>query len=182
MVLDVIDQKLTLELQKDGRKSYVDLARKLGVVEGTVRKRVKRLLQRNMFKVVAVPNVAELGYGFVAIMGLQVKMSDLRKVAEELSKMPEVCYLTFVTGRYDLMAVVLSKSATELSRFIESKVSTLPRIIRTETFVSLDIIKGGWPVVDTSELVTSLCMNQAGQETTPKRARGRKAKASALKA
>jgi DNA-binding Lrp family transcriptional regulator len=47
-MIDELDRQLILELQKDGRQQYVDLARKLGVVEGTVRKRVKRLLQRNL--------------------------------------------------------------------------------------------------------------------------------------
>tara|TARA_Y100000310_G_C19974683_1_gene487052 strand:+ start:278 stop:412 length:135 start_codon:yes stop_codon:yes gene_type:complete len=44
-MIDDIDQQLIKELQRNGRESYLDLAKLLGVVEGTVRKRVKRLLE-----------------------------------------------------------------------------------------------------------------------------------------
>jgi len=42
-MLDEFDLKLIQALQKNGRASYVELAESLGVVEGTVRKRVNAL-------------------------------------------------------------------------------------------------------------------------------------------
>jgi len=156
MIIDEIDQKLIQELQNNGRKSYVDLAHELGVVEGTVRKRIKDLISRNIMKIVAVANPRQLGYNFISIMGLQVRMADLRKVADNLAEKPNVCYLAFVTGRYDLMAVVMTRSPDELSHFIEKEISGIPSILRTETFVNLDIIKGGWPGLDTTQLIKNL--------------------------
>ena len=155
-MVDELDCQLMEELQKNGRKSYVDLATRLNVVEGTVRKRIKRLLDRDIIKIVAVPNARELGYGFISIMGLQVRMADLRKVAENLALKPNVCYLAFVTGRYDLMAIIMTRSPEELSQFIEKEISALPSVLRTETFVNLDIIKGGWLGLDSTQLVSSL--------------------------
>jgi Lrp/AsnC family transcriptional regulator for asnA, asnC and gidA len=155
-MVDELDRKLIQELQKSGRQSYVAIARTLGVVEGTVRKRVKDLLDRNIMKIVAAPNLRELGYNFISIMGLQVRMADLRKVAENLAQKPNVCYLAFVTGRYDLMAVIMTRSSEELSHFIEKEISAVPSILRTETFVNLDIIKGGWPGLDTTQLISNV--------------------------
>lgn len=155
-MVDDLDRKLIQELQKNGRQSYADLAKRLGVVEGTVRKRIKHLLDGDIIKIVAVPNVRELGYGFISVMGLQVRMEDLRKVAENLAQNQHVCYLAFVTGRYDLMAIVMTRSPEELSRFIEREISAIPSILRTETFVNLDIIKGAWGLVDTIQLVRNL--------------------------
>ena len=155
-MMDELDWKLTQELQKNGRQSYVDMAKMLGVVEGTVRKRVKDLLGREVIKIVAVPNPRALGYNFLSIMALQVRMADLRKVAEELAQKPNVCYLAFVTGRYDLMAIIMTRSSEELSQFIEREISALPSILRTETFVNLDIIKGAWPELDTTQLISNL--------------------------
>ena len=155
-MIDELDRKLMMELQKSGRQSYVDIASTLGVVEGTVRKRVKDLLDRNIIKIVAIPNLRELGYNFISIMGLQVRMADLRKVAENLAQKPNVCYLAFVTGRYDLMAVIMTRSPEELSHFIEKEISSLPSILRTETFVNLDIIIGGWPELDTTQLISNV--------------------------
>jgi len=155
-MMNNLDRKLMIELQKNGRESYVDIARTLGVVEGTVRKRVKDLRDRNIMKIVAVPNPRELGYNFISIMGLQVKMADLRNVAENLAQKPNVCYLAFVTGRYDLMAVIITRSSEELSQFIEKEISAVPSILRTETFVNLDIIKGTWCELDTTQLINNL--------------------------
>lgn len=155
-MIDELDCKLMQELQKNGRQGYVDIAKMLGVVEGTVRKRVKNLIGKNIIKIIGVPNPFELGYNFVSIMGLEVRMADLRKVAENLAQKPNVCYLAFVTGRYDLMAVIITRSSKELSEFIERDISALPSILRTETFVNLDIIKGGWPGLDTTQLINNL--------------------------
>jgi len=80
-MFDELNRKLIQELQKSGRQGYVALAEMLGVVEGTVRKRVKDLLDKKVIKIVAVPNPRALGYNFVSIMGLQVRMAELRKVA-----------------------------------------------------------------------------------------------------
>lgn len=155
-MLDSLDLRLIQELQKDGRENYVALAKRLGVVEGTVRKRVKDLLNRGIMKVVAVPNMQELGYGLTCIVGLQVKMQDLRKVADVLVQNRHVCYLAFVTGQYDLMAIVVTESPKELASFIEKEISAIPSILRTETFVTLDIIKGGIGLLDTTQLVSNL--------------------------
>jgi len=44
----------------------------------------------------------------------------------------------------------------ELSDFIEKEISTIPGILRTKTFVNLDVIKGAWLGVDTTQLISDL--------------------------
>jgi Lrp/AsnC family transcriptional regulator for asnA, asnC and gidA len=155
-MIDELDRRLIEELQKSGRQGYVDLAKVLGVVEGTVRKRVKNLQNGNIMKIVAVPNPRALGYNLLSVMGLQVRMADLRKVAEKLAQKPNICYLAFVTGKYDLIAIIITQSSEELSHFIEKEISALPSILRTETFVNLDVIKGGWLELDTTQLISNV--------------------------
>ena len=152
-MLDKLDQRLIQELQKNGREGYTRLAAKLGVTEGTIRKRVRNLVARGIIKIVAVPNVSELGYKLMSIIGIQVRMLHLRKVGDTLARKPNVCHLSFVAGRYDLMAIVMARSHNELSKFIEKEVATIPGILKTETFVNLDIIKGAWSGSDTNHLI-----------------------------
>ena len=159
-MIDDLDRKLIIELQENGREGYVNLAKKTGVVEGTIRKRIKTLLSKSLIKIVAVPDMRKLGYGFIGIAGIQVKMEDLRQVAETLAKNEHICYLAFVTGRYDLMAIVVTQSPEELSHFIEREISAIPSILRTETFVNLDTIKGGSGLMDTIELINHLGTTQ----------------------
>ena len=155
-MVDELDVKLIQELQKDGRESCVDLGRILGMAEATVRNRVKSLINKKLLKIAAVPNVSELGYTCMNVMALQVRMAELKMVADALAKKPNVCHLAFVTGRYDLIAIVLTRSPQELSSFIQDDISTIPAILRTETFVELEVIKGGWFGMDTAQLISNL--------------------------
>lgn len=143
-MLDKLNQKLIQKLQNNGRLSYTELAKMLGVTEGTVRKRVKDLQKRNIIKIAAILNPYEIGYNFVSIMALQVRMADLHQVGEMLAQKPNVYYLAFVTGRYDLLAIVMCRSPEDLSNFIKEHISSIPSILRTETFVNLEVIKSPW--------------------------------------
>ncbi len=141
-MIDELDRELIIELQQDGRRSYVDLAEHLHISEATARSRVKRLLSRGLLKVTAVPNLPLLGYQFVSIVGIQVRLTALSSIADELQRHPAVCYLVNVTGRYDLIGIIVTKSSREFADFIEGTVSVIPGIDRTESFVSLRVIKG----------------------------------------
>ena len=113
-MLDEFDLKLIKALRENGRATYVDLAKGLGVVEGTVRKRVNELLRSGIIRVSAIPDLRTMGYNFISLIGLQIKMSELKKVSHVLAGKPNICYLAFVTGRYDLLAIVASRSTDEL--------------------------------------------------------------------
>lgn len=154
--MDELDRKLILELQADGRQSYSNLGKILGTSEGTVRKRLKSLRKRNIMKIVAVPNIHELGYTFISIVGIQVRMAELDKVRENLCRNPAVCQLAWVTGRYDLIAIVATRSTDEFANFMANELSTIPSVVRTETFVSLGMVKGAVCLADTVELIRSL--------------------------
>jgi Lrp/AsnC family transcriptional regulator for asnA, asnC and gidA len=153
---DELDLKLIRELQKDGRARHIDLAKKLNVVEGTIRKRIRDLVENNIMKTIAAPNISKLGYNFIGFMALQVQVSKLRKIADILGKKPNVCYLAFVTGRYDMIAILITRSPQEFAHLIEKEISAIPGVVRLETFVNLETLKGEWPVVDTTQLLDSI--------------------------
>jgi Lrp/AsnC family transcriptional regulator for asnA, asnC and gidA len=156
MKLDKLDQKIILDLQQNGRLSYMELAKTLGVTEGTIRNRLKKLMDKGVIRVTAVPEFEKLGYDFMGIVGMQVRLADLHEVAEQLVKNPNVCYLVNVTGRYELIATVVTKSSKEFAYFMENVVSAIPSIQKTETFVTLNIYKGYGHGLDTEQLISSL--------------------------
>jgi Lrp/AsnC family transcriptional regulator, regulator for asnA, asnC and gidA len=158
-MIDEIDRRLMMELQKDGRIPYADLARKLGVVEGTIRKRIKRLQRNNLFKIVGVPNVQTLGYDLIGIMGLQIRMPDMESVGEALRKYDNVCYIAFVLGTFEIIAIVMTRSREELADFIMHELSKIPGILKTDTFSTLKIIKGQTNLLDTAALVENLAVS-----------------------
>jgi len=154
--IDKLDQEIMLNLQENGRRSYMDLAKILHVAEGTVRNRLKRLLDQGIIKVTAVPDLEKFGYGFIGIVGIQTRLADLRSVAEQLAQYPNIGYLANVTGQYEFIAIVLTRSAKEFASFMESVIPAIPAISRTETFVTLNIYKGQGGVLETAQLISRL--------------------------
>lgn len=156
-MVDKLNRELIAELGKSGRQSYIDLAKLLGVSETTVRNRVKAMLDKGIIKkITAIPDLEALGYGFMGIVGMQVRLADLRLVADQLTKHASICYLANVTGRFDFIAIVVTKSSSEFADFVENVISAIPSILRTETFVNLRIYKGEIIGLDTGHLVSNL--------------------------
>ncbi|MDE2802226.1 MAG: AsnC family transcriptional regulator, partial [Chloroflexota bacterium] len=90
--LDELDTKLIELLQRDGRASNIELARKTGVSEGTIRRRFRNLVQEEVIRVVAIPDTSKLGRRMSALVGLKVDPAYVQSAAEELAKMEEVHY------------------------------------------------------------------------------------------
>ena len=172
MNIDEIDRKLIRELQKDGRKSCTELGKALGVVEGTVRRRIKKLLENNLIRIVAVPNLKALGYTFLSIVGIQVETGDLSSVAEDLCQRSCVCRIAFVIGRYDLLAIFITRSAEEFSQFMRYEVPHIPGIVKAETFATIEYIKGGWLMPDTTQLIEELDVSSRKTRKEPAKTGG----------
>lgn len=153
---DKLARELILQLQKDGRQSNVKLASELGVSERTVRNRLDALLKKKVIKITAIPNLEYFGYDFIGIVGLQIQLLSLSTIKKTLVEQPNICYLANVAGRYDLIFIAITKSSKEFATFMENVISIIPGIIRTETFVSLNLYKGEITGLDTSKLINLL--------------------------
>lgn len=139
--MDELDRKIISLLQTNGRASNAQVARQLSVSEGTVRRRVRRLIRQGIIRVVAVPDPEKLGFGTVALIGLQVDPDKIDRVADQLATLKETQYVAITTGAYDIFIWVSLGSAEELGIFLRTKVGTVPGVRRTETFVNLAIKK-----------------------------------------
>lgn len=146
--LDEIGRKIIQHLQRDGRAKNSDIARRLGVSEGTVRRRIKSLLADDVLRVSAIPNLEKLGYGTLAIIGIQVDPERVNEVADQVSTFSEARSVSVTTGAFDIFVWVAVKSTENLGSFIREKMGSVSGIRRTETFVSLDIKKGNGPIID----------------------------------
>jgi Lrp/AsnC family transcriptional regulator, regulator for asnA, asnC and gidA len=150
---DALDKRLILELSKDGRKSYVQIAKLLCVTETTIRKRVKALVRSGLITITALPDIKKLGYIFTAIVGIQIRLSDIKTVSEKLLNHPNICYVSNVTGRFDFIFIVATHNSDEFASFMEKFIAPINGIIRTETFVTLKNYKGKYLSSDTIDLI-----------------------------
>jgi len=139
--MDELDHKIIALLQKDGRASNAKIAREVGVSEGTVRRRLRRLTKEDVVHIVAVPNLEKLGYATTALVGLQTGPGKSDSVAESLATLPEAHYVAVTTGSYDVFVWAGLESAESLGNFLRTKVGVIDGVQRTETFVNLSLKK-----------------------------------------
>ena len=96
--MDELDSKIIQILQEDGRASNAGIARKVGVSEGTVRRRLKRLIQEEYIQVLALPDPAKMGFASQALIGVQVEPDKVDQVADGLSDLDEITWVAITTG------------------------------------------------------------------------------------
>lgn len=135
-----LDKKIIIELQKNGRTSYKDIARKLKVSDGTIRFRVGRLIRKNILRITASINPFSLENCIVALVGMQLEKRTHKKTMEKISQLKGVVSVCNATGRYDLLVEVFLDSQKELNKFLMEDLSRIGGINTTETFIYLDSI------------------------------------------
>jgi Lrp/AsnC family transcriptional regulator, regulator for asnA, asnC and gidA len=143
-MLDELGQLIIKELQDDARQSFREIGRKLKVSEGTVRNRVKSLVNSNTMKISAVPNPEQLGLNFMCVMCIEVKVGAAEKVESLLVKSPNVYYLCGCTGTYDLIGLFMFRAPHDFDEFVKEVIATIPEITRTSTFVVMHVSRSPW--------------------------------------
>ena len=152
-MIDNLDRQIIMELYKDGRQRTKHIAKQMGVVEGTVRKRLAKLVDENIIQVSVQPNFEALGYQFLVIIAIQVQHGKQRQVAEKIAKVGHVCHISYVAGSFDLIAIVLAETRTQFANILEEFISSSPHVVKTECFVNLDTIKGKNGFLDTRQII-----------------------------
>ena len=144
--MDELDRKIIQILQGNGRASNARIARDVDVSEGTVRRRLKTLVQQGSIKILALPDPEVLGYDTEALVGIQVDPDKIDEVAVLLVELKESSWVSVTTGSFDIFCWVTLPSSEELGNFLKAVVGTIPGVRRTETFVSLSVRKRNYGI------------------------------------
>ena len=148
--MDELDRSILSFLQEDGRSRFTDIAKALDVSEGTVRNRVARLLEDDVFQIIGVVDPHRVGYDAPALIAIAVRPPHLEEAASQIALLPEVSYLIMVSGDYDLMVEVFCRDRQHLASFLTDSLQTIPGIDRTQTYMILQTYKmahGAQPVL-----------------------------------
>lgn len=139
--LDEVDREILRVLQIDGRTSNTEIARKLGITETTVRKRIAAMRENEYFEIVAIPTPKVANYNISAIMGFAVVLHNLQEVVDALTERPEVRYCGMSTGRFDVIVEAFFTDNDHLLSFTTDVLAKLPGIRDVETSLILNIAK-----------------------------------------
>ncbi len=139
--IDNIDSQLITLLQKDGRLSNIEIAKKLKVSEATVRIRLKRLIDEEYIQIVAVSNPFKLGFEMTGDLYIHVEMKKIENVMKELKKIEELWYIVLTTGETNINAEFIVKTRDDFNDLIYNKLARIDGIIRIETSVIMKFAK-----------------------------------------
>jgi Lrp/AsnC family transcriptional regulator for asnA, asnC and gidA len=138
--LDETSKAIIEQLQDDGRRSYAEIGKAVGLSEAAVRQRVQKLTDSGVMQIVAVTDPLQLGFYRQAMIGLKVS-GDTRLVADALAEIPSVDYVVLTAGSFDVMAEVVCESDDDLIALLNSEIRTIEGVLSTETFVYLKLHK-----------------------------------------
>jgi Lrp/AsnC family transcriptional regulator for asnA, asnC and gidA len=138
---DATDRRIIALLQRDGRMSNMEIARRLNLSEATVRRRISRLLETGTISIVAVPSPETVGLTLSAIIGVSCELARLDEIAKGIAELAETRYLGYSTGPYDLVIEAFFYSHEHLLEFLTKKIASIRGVTKTETAIILKVAK-----------------------------------------
>jgi len=139
LALDSVSKAIIEQLQQDGRRSYAEIGKAVGLSEAAVRQRVQKLQETGVMQVVAVTDPMQLGFTRQAMMGVRVD-GDATKVAEAIGAIPAADYVVLTAGTYDILAEVVCEDDDDLIE-IGSRLRAIDGVRSVETLVYLKLHK-----------------------------------------
>ena len=168
-MLDDIDREIISLLQYDGRLPFTQLASSLGITEGAVRRRVKRLVEHGTLQIVGIVEPQDLGWNEAAMIGITVQSNRIAEVANEIAQLPEVCYLFQAAGEFDFFAEVFCRDREHFVSFLNNKLQKIPGVERTQSFMILKMHKLSyrWGETEPPKTHRTIPVHPDGQEVKP---------------
>ena len=145
IVLDAIDRRILLALQRDGRLQNVDLAKEVGLSPSPCLRRVRLLEAAGVIdRYVAVLNPAKIGVGHSLFARVWLKSQDAETIdhfVAAIQKLPQVVECYIMLGDCDAMLRVVAADLDDYRRFQVAHLTRANGIKRVKTDVPSQTIK-----------------------------------------
>jgi DNA-binding Lrp family transcriptional regulator len=135
VVIDAMDREIISKLHDDGRTTYQAIASELSVSEAQIRLRVKRLIESNSVRIMALTTPEALGFKAMAFMAISLSSNtSAEQLAETLSNLESVIYVAIGAGRFDLFVEAACEDQDQLFQFIENRIRPIHGIETVESW------------------------------------------------
>jgi DNA-binding Lrp family transcriptional regulator len=147
--IDANDTAIMRELQRDGRASWRDIGRRLGLSERTVSSHYNRLVEERALQVIAVGNPLNLGFRSMGWLGVTLSEgADLERAAALLGEVPGLDYVIVPSGRYDLLCELVCRDNDEMLATLDNRIGAISEVAHVDLFVCLRVMykstAGAW--------------------------------------
>lgn len=142
--LDGLDLKIIQALSEDGRRSFVEIAKKTGLSPVGIKNRVERLLEEGILKIQGLLNI-EKCYSVSADIEIEADQKTISKLIGKFEKSPLVYHLVKTSGRYNLLISIVAPGLETIENFIDKEIRRDPGVRHIEVRVGeLPIIPKVW--------------------------------------
>ncbi|MGE0542659.1 MAG: Lrp/AsnC family transcriptional regulator [Dehalococcoidia bacterium] len=139
--LDELDLRIIHSLRTDARRTNTDLAKELGVSEGTIRNRIRRLISEGYMIVVAMMRAHKLGLDTDVGIDIVTEAGKQMEVAQRLSAMEATRYVALVTGTCDLKVAAVFRNNAQLYDWLVNEFAHVPGIVSSRTSHTIRTLK-----------------------------------------
>jgi DNA-binding Lrp family transcriptional regulator len=137
--MDELDSAIVEQLQRDGRQTNRELARRLGIAPSTCLERVRLLRRRGVIRgFTAQVDLAALGRHVQALVAVQVRPLSSKVINEfhdSVTGLPEVLAVFLLAGADDLVVHVAVQDVEHLRAFLLDRFSQRREIVSFRTSV-----------------------------------------------
>ncbi|MCH2404623.1 MAG: Lrp/AsnC family transcriptional regulator [Nitrosopumilus sp.] len=114
------------------------LSKKIDVNSSVIYSRIKRLVKRKLIeRFTIVVNDAELGFNVKALTGINMDSKKRDHIIEELFKIDGVREIAEVTGRFDILVTMYSKSLEQMHKLVSEKIGRIDGVQSSESFIEM---------------------------------------------
>ena len=136
--VDNLDLQILSELSNDASISVPRLSKKINVNSSVIYSRIKRLVKRKLIeRFTIVVNDAELGYDVKALTGINMDSKKRDHIIEELFKIDGVREIAEVTGRFDILVTMYSKSLEQMHKIVSEQIGRIEGVQSSESFIEM---------------------------------------------
>lgn len=146
--LDHLDMALIGMLQRDSRQTAADLAANLRTSKPTILRRMKRLHDEGVIRLVTMVDPMALGYKLVVSTGLRVSPDRITEVAEAVGNHKNVHSVALCSGRYDVLTWMIFRDRREMMDMLSGELGKIRGIGSMETVTSLKTVKASFIYVN----------------------------------
>ena len=139
--LDEFDHQILDVLAADARLSNRKIAQALGVTEGTIRGRLKRLQEENYLRFTAITALSYLGNPLLIFIGVTAEQSRVKEVAQAIAEMDGIRSVIITLGRFNIHVVGMYGSLDEVLNIANNAILAVPGVRHVETSISVKQLK-----------------------------------------
>jgi Lrp/AsnC family leucine-responsive transcriptional regulator len=137
--VDRIDRFIINELTKNGRTSFLKIAKQLGVSPLSVQKRYKKMKENGIILCPTILiDLSKIGYqGKAYLMITENPEYDKKETLDFLEHLQNVFFISEIIGEFDILAMVPFRDFKDVVELVD-RIRALPHVSRVEIALTSD--------------------------------------------